>query len=155
MDRQPNLAEVLDVIALPGGGFTGDWYVGIVKGSVSPALGRTIIEKMMCTREEEYKRFGLGLGLPCRKSLAGTGHMAWPRAWDIPVERVLAMHHDALSRCDIEEYDRIRTRLSRLAWQLTPMAGPALEQERVTETINELVRERLYREIEEVVSSEV
>jgi len=147
VDRKSGLAEKLDVLALPSGGFTGDWYIGIVKGSVSPALGRTII-KMMCAREEEYKRFGVGLGLPVRKSLLGKGHMAWPRAWEIPVGQILAMHHCALSRSDIGIYDRIRIRLCRLAWQLTPEAGPELEKDSVVKTIRKLVKGRLYPEID-------
>ena len=94
VDRCPSLADKLDVVALPGGGFTGDWYIGILKGSVSPVLGRSIIEKRICTRDEEYKRFARGWAFPNRKSLIGTGRMAWPRAWEVPLERVLRIHCD-------------------------------------------------------------
>jgi hypothetical protein len=152
VERCPNLAEQLYVVALPGGGFTGDWYIGILNGSVSPALGRVILEKIICTREEEYKRFAFGLGLPNRKSLTGTGHMAWPRAWHIPMEEVLAIHHGALSRCEFSQYRKIRTRLSRLAWQLTAMAGPCLEK--ADETIRDIMKNRMFLELDRVLNPE-
>ena len=46
--RHPQLATELEVCALPGGGFTGNWYLGILKGSVSLALGTSIID-ILCS----------------------------------------------------------------------------------------------------------
>ena len=71
IDRRPALATELDIRALPGGGFRGDWFIGIAHGSVSPALGRHIIE-MLCRKEEDYRRFARGVGLPTRSEKRST-----------------------------------------------------------------------------------
>jgi hypothetical protein len=48
---------------LPGNGFTGDWHIGVLKGSVSLRLGKHIIDRM-CSQHEQYERFLVGVGLP-------------------------------------------------------------------------------------------
>ena len=63
VDRVPDLGDSLVVNPLPAGGFRGDWFVGAVRGSVSPALGERIIKKL-CSPKEDFKRFRQGVGLP-------------------------------------------------------------------------------------------
>ena len=61
----PELSSKLEVFALPGGGFTGDWEVALLKGSVSANLGIEVL-KFLCSKEEDYKRFVKGVGLPSK-----------------------------------------------------------------------------------------
>jgi KaiC/GvpD/RAD55 family RecA-like ATPase len=63
IDCYPNLASKLRVYCLPGGGFTGDWQIALMKGSVSVNLGYEVL-KLLCREEEDYKRFVKGVGLP-------------------------------------------------------------------------------------------
>ena len=123
--REPSLAQELAVCALPGGGFTGDWFIGVVKGSVSLALGQQII-KMLCGREEDYKRFVHGVGLPVSESFykqdpnAPAKFYAWPHAVDIFLTDIKRIYDDAHSRAEIRHYRQFHTALSVLARQLAP-----------------------------------
>jgi len=133
--RRPALAERLAVAPLPGGGFTGDWFVGIARGSVSIGLGRKMLN-LLCSREEEYKRFAQGVGLPTRTEFYLTSaaaeqrgrtspeFFAWPRGQAVKVRRILDIHLQALSRSFIPSYTRFRSALATVAFQLTPMSGP-------------------------------
>jgi len=62
-----HLANKLLIYKLPGGGFTGDWHLGILNGSVSINLGSQII-KTLTNVTEEYNRLVQGVGLPVRDS---------------------------------------------------------------------------------------
>ena len=133
--RRPALAERLAVCPLPGGGFTGDWFVGIARGSVSIGLGRKMLN-LLCSREEEYKRFAQGVGLPTRtefylpsaaekqRGQTSPEFFAWPRGQAVKVRKILDMHLQALSRSFIPSYTRFRSALATVAFQLTPMSGP-------------------------------
>ena len=66
MDKSGEWARDLRVLPLPGGGFRGDWYLGVVKGSVSRSLGEDLINNL-CSSKEDYKRFARGIGLPTRE----------------------------------------------------------------------------------------
>jgi len=63
IDLYPNLTSQLYVYRLPGGGFTGDWRISLMKGSVSVNLGKEVLN-LLCDEEEDYKRFLMGVGLP-------------------------------------------------------------------------------------------
>ena len=126
IDRVPSQAPRLRVCALPGGGFRGDWYMGILRGSVSPELGREVVAKLS-RRDEEYKRFALGVGLPVSEDFANpiNDYFAWPGAVDpksrrmsVPAWRVFDIHQRAWSRSDIERYTQIRSNLSKIGQQL-------------------------------------
>jgi hypothetical protein len=123
--RKPSLAQELDVCALPGGGFTGDWFIGVVKGSVSLALGRQII-RMLCSQEEDYKRLVHGVGLPVSESFYKqdpkdpTKFYAWPHAMDIFLTDIKEIYDKAHSRAEIRHYRKFHTALSILARQLAP-----------------------------------
>jgi hypothetical protein len=120
--REPRLAQELAVCALPGGGFTGDWFIGVVKGSVSLALGQQII-RMLCSQEEDYKRFTHGVGLPVSKSFYKpdkTKFYAWPHAMDVFLKDIKDIYDDAHSRAEILHYRKFHTALSVLARQLAP-----------------------------------
>ena len=65
MDKRGKLARELKVLPLPGRGFRGDWYLSVVKGSVSKSLGEELIDNL-CSAKEDYKRFARGIGLPTR-----------------------------------------------------------------------------------------
>ncbi len=122
--REPRLANELKVCALPAGGFTGNWFIGVVKGSVSPALGQRVIE-ILCRRDEEYKRFAQGVGLPVHSAFRGQKFFAWPGTDSVLLDGILDICASrARSRSWIEGYSSIRSRLCNLASLLTPLAGP-------------------------------
>jgi KaiC/GvpD/RAD55 family RecA-like ATPase len=62
-----DLVSNMQVMRLPGNGFTGDWYLDVPSGSVSESLGSGI-KNALLQPEEDLKRFVEGVGLP-----------AWPR----------------------------------------------------------------------------
>jgi hypothetical protein len=130
ISRQPKLACKLGICPLPGRGFTGDWFIGIAKGSVSPPLGAKVIS-MLCRSEEDYKRYSRGVGLPVYKKFGGREgkFFAWPRCEDILLERVLNFHADANSRSDIPGYGRLRSTIYIIAKQLTRLSGPAFKDD--------------------------
>jgi hypothetical protein len=116
----PHLAARLRVTRLPGKGVQGDWYLGVTKGSVSASLGIQII-KILCSEEEEYKRFVRGVGLPVRDKYRGeqSPFVAWPRAdKDITLKKILDWHDDANVRSKIVGYEKVRTALGELGTQL-------------------------------------
>jgi hypothetical protein len=125
INRHPELRRKLRVAPLPGGGFRGDWFLGIVKGSVSEALGRKVID-LLCNRQEEYKRFVRGVGLPVTTRFYNkdapegdtlpkrTGFLAWPSS-EISLNRILQIHRNALARSHIEGYRTFRPALYGLA----------------------------------------
>jgi len=126
--RNQDLAECLNVCALPGRGFQGDWYVGIVKGSVSIALGNSILN-MVTRQEEDYKRFARGVGMPAGDAFydEGLGFFSWPRGRHVPISHLYAhIHKLARSRGKIKDYLRFRSAVWTVARQLTPLAGPPL-----------------------------
>jgi hypothetical protein len=63
IDENPQLGSKLKVCPLPGRGFKGDWFLGVVEGSVSLSLGEEVV-KRLCSKDEEQKRFVRGVGLP-------------------------------------------------------------------------------------------
>lgn len=128
IERNPALAERLQVAALPGGGFTGDWFVGISQGSVSTSMGETIL-KVICSKTEEYKRFSMGVGLPVSLRLYGElsqdrnrdpEFYAWPNSRHVPLVRLLALHGQAASRAKLRGYTGFRSILATIGKQLAP-----------------------------------
>ena len=118
--EHPHLATRLRVTSLPGKGVRGDWYLGVTKGSVSASLGIQII-KILCSEEEEYKRFVRGVGFPVRDKYydKGSPFVAWPRAdTNIKLWNIIDMHRKANVRSKIGGYDKVRTALGELATQL-------------------------------------
>ena len=51
IESNPGIAKKITFCALPGRGFTGDWFIGIRKGSVSKNLGMDII-RALCKNSE-------------------------------------------------------------------------------------------------------
>jgi hypothetical protein len=146
--RRPALAERLAVCPLPGGGFTGDWFVGIAEGSVSVGLGRNVLD-LLCSREEEYKRFAQGVGLPTRTEfyLASEGSkqtspdfFSWPRGQAVRLRAILDIHLQALSREFIDHYTKFRSALAIVAFQLTPMSGTHANRDLRIQAIESNVR---------------
>jgi KaiC/GvpD/RAD55 family RecA-like ATPase len=123
IEKYPVLSEQLDIFALPGRGFRGDWYVGIVRGSVSTALGKQLV-KTVCSDKEEYKRFSAGVGLPTRKSFyfnpdgEPTKYFAWPRSRYVSLRKMQLIHRNALTRKTIAGYTSFRQNLYILCKQL-------------------------------------
>ncbi len=119
LNRQPELRTKLRVAPLPGGGFRGDFFLGIIKGSVSEALGRKVIE-LLCNKQEEYKRFVRGVGLPVTKrfyaasSSKSKGFLAWPSSKE-KLNTVLQIHRNALTRSRIIGYRNYRPALHALS----------------------------------------
>jgi hypothetical protein len=128
IDEYPQLAGRLKVAPLPAGGFTGDWFVGIHKGSVSIGLGREVLN-ILCNRSEQYKRFAMGVGLPTLKDFYGRSRktgpdfFAWPGGNRVKATEMRDIHAGALSRSLIEGYQTFRAALATVAFQLTPFSG--------------------------------
>ena len=129
IDDHPHLASDLRVCSLPGRGFQGDWFIGMLKGSVSKELGQEVIEKL-CRPDEDYKRFVRGVGLPVSaKFLRDDCHyLGWPLAAEAPfrnptvsLQDVFRIHDDAHKRSQIPQYRKIRSTLSTSAMALTRM----------------------------------
>jgi len=130
--REPRLGEQLDVAALPGGGFKGDWFIGIEKGSVSIALGEIIVRKLT-DPAEDYRRFAAGVGLPASNKFEDPDDrvFAWPRAQHVTLARIIKdIYGNAWSRSKIPQYPQFRTALSTICRHLTPLAGDALGDKR-------------------------
>ena len=123
VDRVPSLADKIGVWPLPAGGFTGDWYIGCLRGSVSTALGDRIID-ILCQKEEECKRFARGVGLPVQKSFMDADFYAWDGTDKVTLRSIMGpIHSEALSRTCITDYGKIRSRLYHTGRQLTPWEG--------------------------------
>ncbi|MGB7539278.1 MAG: ATPase domain-containing protein [Anaerolineales bacterium] len=107
--RYPHLAGKLGICALPGGGVMGNMYLGIMKGSVSVRFGGKVIE-MLCNKEEEYKRFLYGIGIPTRSSFFTKdwkNGYAWPGS-KVRLEKLMAIHKKARERPSIPDYKKLR-----------------------------------------------
>jgi hypothetical protein len=122
IDREPALATRLEVIPLPAGGFTGDWFLGIAQGSVSVSLGQKVLS-LLSTRQHQYRRFREGVGLPVLDEFYdGRGDFyAWPRGLHVPLSRIGIIHKKALRRSRIESYYLFHAALTTIAERLTPL----------------------------------
>lgn len=117
------LADKLNVVPLPGRGFKGDWYLGIVRGSVSTSLGKTVIEKL-CNKSEEYKRFARGIGIPTLNEFYSAkknkkDYFAWPGAsQEMTLNHVINIHRKAICRSYIPGYSKFRSVLYTIFMQI-------------------------------------
>ena len=121
IDRHPGLAEHLGVCSLPGGGFTGDWYLGVAKRSVSHSLGKSVA-LLLCSEQEEYKRFAKGVGLPVRQKFydkAGT-FLAWPRAGGVTLQHIAEIYRGAFQRASLSSYKLFHSAIATAAGQCAP-----------------------------------
>lgn len=114
IQRKPELAGELRVCSLPGGGFAGDWYLGIVDGSVSLALGRSIIS-ILCSKGEQYKRLVRGVGLPALLRFDSPEFIAWPGADGVSLQDIYRIHENTMSRAHIQGYDKCRSAIVAIA----------------------------------------
>jgi hypothetical protein len=130
-DRKPELAEMLKVCPLPGRGFRGDWFLGIVNGSISINLGLEIIDNL-CSRTEEYRRFARGVGLPTSYDFyqqADKDHCnftAWPGTAE-EITPILEMHRNASTRSHIPNYMAFRPLLHRACHKLKGIVAEHLK----------------------------
>jgi len=101
------LAENLRVAALPGKGFTGDWKLVVLPGSVSHGLGGDVVRELT-KPDEDYRRFSLGVGLPVGKKWKSSEFRAWPGANEaVPLKHVYEIHGLANRRSLIPNYAKI------------------------------------------------
>lgn len=115
MDSIEYAPSGLRVCALPGWGFTGDWYIGVVDGSASIALGQELAG-VLCSKKEEYQRLDQGVGLPTLLDFyAGDAFKAWPGS-QVPLRVLSKIHGKACSRAEIGNYLEIKPVLYR-AWR--------------------------------------
>jgi KaiC/GvpD/RAD55 family RecA-like ATPase len=110
--QYPDLSGELNICSLPGWGFTGDWYLGIMKGSVSNGLGIKVL-KSLCNEREEYKRFVKGVGLPTMKVFyeerGKEGHFyTWPGT-NIKLDAMRFIYQNAYSRSQLAGYKNYRS----------------------------------------------
>ena len=115
------LADKVKVASLPGGGFRGDWYIGVSRGSVSNELGKQLVH-MLCSEREQYKRFALGVGLPTLQSFRkpDNNYFAWLYGENVPVKLLYDIHsHDQTNtRREIPDYNNFRSTLTTICQQL-------------------------------------
>lgn len=121
-----DLVDKLVFFPLPGKGFKGDWQLGVMKGSVSSSLGHSIL-KILCSEQEDFKRFVRGVGLPTSIRFAGqninsANFFSWPGS-DINetknrLSELFKIHDKAKKRSDITNYNNIRIILSTLFQEL-------------------------------------
>jgi hypothetical protein len=104
-----DLTRKLGVCALPCGGFTGDWYIGVIYGSVSISLGLDLVE-MLCDPKEELKRLGQGVGLPTLEKFYNASFSAWPESKAM-LSRLGTIHANARSRAEIIGYPVMKNAL--------------------------------------------
>lgn len=108
----PQLANKIKVCALPGGGFTGDWYLGVLKGSVSIELGKEILQ-ILSDPKEQYERLLKGVGLPVLKSFQEKHvYRAWEYSNKVWLETIYNIHDNANKRTDKNNYFELRSKLA-------------------------------------------
>lgn len=121
LELHPKLADKVKVASLPGGGFRGDWYIGVSRGSVSNELGKQLVH-MLCSEREQYKRFALGVGLPTLQSFRkpDNNYFAWLYGENVPVKLLYDIHsHDQTNtRREIPDYNNFRSTLTTICQQL-------------------------------------
>ncbi len=81
----------MQVLALPGKGFRGDWYLEVPAGSVSEFLGKGIKDALL-RPEEDLKRFIEGIGIP-----------SWPRKGTTFCSKAQRRKLDTLRSEDVEQ----------------------------------------------------
>jgi hypothetical protein len=114
-NEEKDFPSKLKVCALPNGGVTGDWYIGVLNGSVSVSLGQQLME-ILCRRREEYKRLNQGVGLPTTADFYSQKDiMAWPGS-TVYLSELEPILRNANSRAKFKYYQRIRTVLYE-AWK--------------------------------------
>jgi len=139
--ERPNLGSKLRVAALPGGGIRGDWYLGVVKGSVSVKLGESIIN-ILTSHDEDNRRFIEGVGLPVhtygiRSGQKRSGRKAWPRG-NVDLNDVIAIHANARKRSGIDAYLRARATLSAVCEQIIFSSEEDSKQEPIEDLLGRL-----------------
>ena len=100
----------------------------------------------MCTREEQYRRFAQGVGLPVEEEFFVKRFRAWPRA-QVSLLEVNRIWKQSCKRSDIEGYIKFRSALYAVALQLSHLSGSALPGEAVVKE----TAERLTTHIETLV----
>lgn len=125
----PTLADRLRVAALPGGGLRGDWTIGIRKGSVSRTLGYALL-RTICRKEEDYRRFVLGVGLPWRESFykRDVAFWGWPNSSQVKLVDIHEIWRDARMRTSIDNYAGARMSVTMIARQLARLTPPRGEE---------------------------
>jgi hypothetical protein len=112
-----SMASKMRICAMPGGGFRGDWYLAVAKGSVSLDLGVRAVE-ILTRKSQEYDRFSRGVGLPVRSAFRERGDcnfFAWPHAepaTGTKGEDLFKIHRASYSRASIPKYTQFRRMLA-------------------------------------------
>lgn len=127
----PEYISEICITGMPGGGFSGDWMIEVMPGSLSSDLGVDTLN-LLCNREEEIKRFIQGVGLPswlnrveydkynrdtCGElDIAYTDSIgelpAWIGADDTTLNNISRIYAEANRRKEIENYEKYRYMLS-------------------------------------------
>jgi KaiC/GvpD/RAD55 family RecA-like ATPase len=114
----------LSLDELPAKGFSGDWYMGVLKGSVSLRLGKRIVDQL-CSRHEQYERFLAGVGLPSDSDSKQIGNSAFnvlPHAVvgsdGQTLDQIMELHSQARKRSEIAQYFRFRELLYHAACRI-------------------------------------
>jgi hypothetical protein len=126
VNRYADHANNFNISSLPNLGYRGDWYIGVLKGSVSNELGNEVIN-ILCKKNEEYKRLAKGVGIPTLESFYdsnscnGPDFFAWPGALNVSLKKVANIHREARERSVIIGYENYRSALTMIAEQIISM----------------------------------
>ena len=132
LSQAPVLVDKIGICSLPGWGFTGDWHLGIMKGSVSTGLGIKVLNSL-CHEREEYKRFLRGVGMPTLKAFYDQTKedksklFAWPGT-ETGISELKSIHDYAFSRSELDNYQEINSIISNICHQLFAYQGDLLEK---------------------------
>ena len=114
MFKEKNISDEFDILALPSGGFQGDWYIGVLKGSASLSLGQKAVD-LICHQREEFLRYYSGVGLPSSLNCHTPPHSvsaafnAMNNNESFNLQNILGIHQKAKKRGDIPGYIHFRT----------------------------------------------
>jgi KaiC/GvpD/RAD55 family RecA-like ATPase len=136
INNHPALSDRIRICALPGGGFRGDWYLAIAKGSVCMDLGINAI-RILTTKHEEYNRFAKGVGLPVRNEFMHRrkGFLAWPHSHAVKAVKLFDIHRKAFSRASITGYTYFRRMLSTMVEEVNVAVKEGLNRKQSEEKI--------------------
>lgn len=107
--RHPELVDKIKICALPAGGFSGDWFLGVARGSLSYNLGQDIVT-ILCSEIEDNKRYYRGVGLPTLQRSETNHFSIWPNSLQT-LEDAMKIHQDAGLRSSITGYKQVRRTL--------------------------------------------
>jgi KaiC/GvpD/RAD55 family RecA-like ATPase len=97
--------ENICIAPLPNGGISGEWYIGILRGSVSPIVGAEAV-KYISSLELDREKLTYGVGLPARRFFYDIPLQAWKGG--PPLQELLKIFHGTHARSQVKDYIKMR-----------------------------------------------